>query len=161
MPIQKTKSKFGNLVIEESSDGLPEVKEAFVPIHEQTNAPHIKSEDVWIHNHEEGELSVDLYETDEAICLVAPIAGTHPEDIDITLTHDLITIRGKRILDAAMAKRTLVHRECYWGNFSRSVILPVDVYTDGSTATLVNGVLTVTLAKAKKAKKIHVKTSTL
>lgn len=156
MPIEKTKSKYGSLVIEESADGLPEVKETLIQIHENAADTHTKSEDVWIHNHEEGELSVDIFETDENIFLAAPIAGVKTDDIDITLHHDLITIRGKRTLDPEMSRRQPIHRECYWGNFSRSVILPVEVYTEESTASLKNGILTITLPKAKKTKKIKV-----
>lgn len=99
---------------------------------------------------EEGQLSVDVYQDDNNVIIKSTIAGVEPEDIDIAFDNDLITIRGKRKRDLAVDEENYFYQECYWGSFSRSIILPVDIKEDKIKATIRNGVLTITLPKAKK-----------
>lgn len=99
---------------------------------------------------EEGQLSVDVYQEGENIIIKSTIAGVEPEDIDITFDNDMITIRGERRNDNDARDEDYFFQECYWGSFSRSIILPVDVDTEQIEATIRNGVLTVTLPKAEK-----------
>ncbi len=106
---------------------------------------------------EEGQLSVDVYQTEDAIVIKSTIAGVHPEDIDISITNDMVTIRGERHLNEAISEDSYFYQECYWGGFSRSIILPVEVKSDEAEATLKNGVLTIRIPKAKKSKSVSVK----
>jgi HSP20 family protein len=106
---------------------------------------------------EEGQLSIDVYETEKNIIIKSTIAGVKPDDLDITIDNDMLTIRGHRHDEAAEEGRNYLYQECYWGSFSRSVILPVEVDAKKIDAALENGVLTVTLKKVKKAKKVGVK----
>ncbi|HNU90113.1 MAG TPA: Hsp20/alpha crystallin family protein, partial [bacterium] len=78
-------------------------------------------------------------------------------DIQIYLKNDLLTIRGKRNLPADVTDADFLFRECYWGPFSRSIILPVEVQADKIKASMDNGVLTVVLPKAPQAKQIIIK----
>jgi len=106
---------------------------------------------------EEGQLALDVYETDKHIIIKSTIAGARPEDLDITLDNDMLTIRGQRHDETEEADRDYLYKECYWGSFSRSVILPVEVDNRHIDAVLENGVLTVTLKKIKKASRVGVK----
>lgn len=99
---------------------------------------------------EEGQLSVDVYQEGPNIIIKSTIAGVEPEDIDITFDNDMITIRGERHNNSDARDEDYFFQECYWGSFSRSIILPVDVDTEQIEATIRNGVLTITLPKAEK-----------
>jgi len=112
----------------------------------------------WIgEEYEEGQLSIDVYQTASAIMVKSTIAGVKPEDIDISINNDMLTIRGKRQMDSKIKEENYLYRECYWGSFSRSIILPVEVEAEKIDAALENGVLTVTLPKAKVSKQISIK----
>jgi len=106
---------------------------------------------------EEGQLSIDVYQTTSAIVVKSTIAGVKPDDIDISINNDMLTIRGKRTMHDTIKDEDYLYRECYWGNFSRSIILPVEVNAEKVDASLENGVLTVTLPKAKSSKQISIK----
>ncbi|HOE80930.1 MAG TPA: Hsp20/alpha crystallin family protein [bacterium] len=105
----------------------------------------------------EGQLSLDIYQTDKDLIIKSTIAGANPNDIQIYLKNDLLTIRGKRNLPADVTDADFLFRECYWGPFSRSIILPVEVQADKIKASMDNGVLTVVLPKAPQAKQIIIK----
>lgn len=113
----------------------------------------------WLDNgdYEEGQLSIDVYQTDKDIIVKSTIAGVKPEDIDISLNNDMLTIRGKRQMLEEVDEDDYLYRECYWGAFSRSIILPVEIRADKIEAVLENGVLTVVLPKAKTAKRTEIK----
>ncbi len=106
---------------------------------------------------EEGQLSIDVYQTPEAIVVKSTIAGVKPEDIDISINNDMLTIRGKRETKEEIKDEDYLYRECYWGSFSRSIILPVEIEAEKVEAELENGVLTIILPKAKASKQISVK----
>ena len=111
----------------------------------------------WMHDSfEEGQLSLDVYETDKNLIIKSTIAGVKPEDIDISINNDMLTIKGKREIEENIKEESYLYRECYWGSFSRSIILPVEVDKDDVEAVLENGVLTVKLKKIKKQNKISV-----
>lgn len=95
----------------------------------------------------EGQLSVDVYHTDEKIIIQSTIAGAKPEDLKISLHHDLLTIHGTRKQPQEVGEDQYLYRECYWGPFSRSIILPAEVNSRQVEANLENGVLTITLVK--------------
>jgi len=106
---------------------------------------------------EEGQLSIDVFQTPRSIVVKSTIAGVSPEDIDISINNDMLTIRGKRHLEEEVKDQDYLFRECYWGSFSRSIILPVEIEADRIEAEMANGVLTVTLPKAKPTKQISIK----
>jgi HSP20 family protein len=106
---------------------------------------------------EEGQLSIDVYETEKNIVIKSTIAGAKPDNLDITIDNDMLTIRGKRHDEMEREERNYLYQECYWGSFSRSVILPVEVDDKKIDASLENGVLTIVLKKIKKAGKVGIK----
>jgi HSP20 family protein len=101
---------------------------------------------------EEGQLTIDVYQTDQDIVIKSTIAGVKPEDIDISINNDMVTIRGKRTKDEQINTENYYYQELYWGMFSRSIILPVEVDPDKAKATIKNGILTVKLPKSEKTK---------
>jgi len=98
----------------------------------------------------EGALSVDVYDLPDILLVKAPIAGVRPEDLDLSLHNDMLTVRGKRTGQPEGEDHKTLHQECHWGPFSRSIILPVSVRADEASATLKDGVLSVTLPKAAR-----------
>lgn len=108
-------------------------------------------------NYEEGQLSIDIYQTPKNIVVKSTIAGVKPDDLEISLNNDMLTIRGKREMQENVENDNYLYRECYWGAFSRSVILPVEVKAEKIEAYLENGVLTITLPKAKTMKQVSIK----
>jgi len=107
----------------------------------------------------EGQLTIDVYQTDNDIVIKSTIAGVKPEDLDVSINNDMVTIKGERKNEEEVLDENYYYQECYWGTFSRSVILPVDVMSDKSEASMKNGILTIRLPKAdiNKTKKIQVR----
>ncbi len=107
----------------------------------------------------EGALTIDVYQTDNDIVIVSTIAGVTAKDLDVSITNDMVTVSGERKNPVKVRQENYFYQECYWGPFSRSVILPIDVDAEKALAELKDGVLTVTLPKSEKVKikKIPVK----
>lgn len=107
----------------------------------------------------EGQLTIDVYQTEDSIVIKSTIAGVKPEDLDVSINNDMITIKGERKNDEDVNIENYYYQECYWGQFSRSVVLPVDVISEKSEASLKNGILTIKLPKADitKTKRIQVR----
>lgn len=107
----------------------------------------------------EGQLTVDVYQTPSDIVVESTVAGVKPENIDIDVTNESVTIRGERHHEHQIDENDYFYQECFWGKFSRSVILPQEVDPDGAHSTLKNGVLTIHLPKVhrNKSKKLTVK----
>ena len=107
---------------------------------------------------QEGQLTIDVFQDEENVVIQSTIAGVNPDDIDISITNDMVTIKGKRAPDQEIAPEDYYYQELYWGPFSRSIILPVEVDADSAKAAMKNGILTIRLPKLelKKTKKIKV-----
>ena len=124
-------------------------KEQKTPVQKKV---HEEEKDDWL-TESEGQLTIDVYQTPNEIVIKSTIAGVKPEDIDITMANDMITIKGIRKKDDNNVKEEdYYYQECYWGPFSRSVILPVDVEVDQAQAGMKNGILTIKLPKVEKVK---------
>ncbi len=107
----------------------------------------------------EGQLTVDVYQDGDYIVVQSTVAGVKPEEVEVSITPESVTIRGKRERAKEVEEKDYFYQECFWGSFSRSVILPYEVDPDKSTATIKEGVLTVKMPKLnrQKAKKVKVK----
>jgi len=108
--------------------------------------PLQESNEQWQISHEEGKLSVDVAETADALFIAAPMAGTPPANIELHLHNDLLTVRGERP-SPIPPDAHYFHNECYWGKFSRTVVLPADVRVEMAEAEYRNGVLVIRLPK--------------
>ncbi len=118
--------------------------------------PTERSTDEWPAEYE-GELYIDMYQTKDNVVVKSTIAGVPPEDLDITIANDMLTIRGERKRVEKIDEGDYFFQECYWGGFSRSVILPIDIDSENIEAELKDGILTVILPKAAKAKTKKIK----
>ena len=107
----------------------------------------------------EGQLTIDVYQTDDDVVIKSTIAGVKPEDLDVSINNDMVTIKGERKQDEEISPENYYYQECYWGPFSRSVILPVEIVADKAEAIMKNGILTLKLPKADttKTRKIQVR----
>ena len=105
----------------------------------------------------EGQLSVDVFRDKEDLVVQSTVAGVKPEDIDISIHGDLLTIRGKRAQSSEVREDHWFYRECFWGSFSRSIVLPYEVAADSAESTLKNGVLEVRIPIREHGKKVDVK----
>lgn len=99
---------------------------------------------------EEGELPVDMYQTQEAIVIRALIAGVSPNDIEISITRDMVTIRGIREEFQESADDNYYHRELFWGSFARTILLPEEIIIDEAEASEKHGFLEIRLPKLDK-----------
>lgn len=106
---------------------------------------------------EEGQLSIDIYQDEENVYVVAPIAGVRPEKIEIDLDKDILTVKGEREKNFEASAENYIYKECYWGRFSRSIILPLPVKEREVHAEFQNNVLKITLPKAPEAQKVEIK----
>lgn len=117
---------------------------------------HLAAAD-WMSSPEEGQLSVDVFRDGDALVVRSTVAGVTPEDLDISIHGDLLTIRGQRAFERDVPHEQWFYRECYWGSFSRSIVLPYDVAGDATQASLKNGVLEVRIPIREPGKKVQVK----
>ncbi len=99
-----------------------------------------------------GTLAVDMYETDEAVVVKTAIPGVDPEDIDISVTGDTLTIKGETRAEEEVEEENYVCRERRYGAFSRSLTVPVAIEADKADAEFDDGILTLTLPKAEEVK---------
>lgn len=106
---------------------------------------------------EHGQLALDIYQTAADLIVEAPIAGVNPQDLDISIQDDVLTIRGKRVRCNDIDNDDLIYQECHWGEFSRSIVLPMDVVSERIEATLKNGILTIRMPKAQPNRRINVR----
>ena len=109
---------------------------------------------------DEGELTVDVYQSKDEIIVESTVAGVKEEDLDINITNESVTIKGRRERCDEVNEKDFFYQECFWGSFGRSIVLPEEVDPDSSTAVLKNGILTIKmpkLSKKKAGKKMKVK----
>jgi HSP20 family protein len=109
-------------------------------------------ENDWDDGEPEGQLTVDVYQTANEIVVESAIAGVDPQNIDVNVTTDSISIRGSRKREKTVKDEDYLYQECYWGKFGRSIILPQEVDPEGAEVKFKNGILTVILPKANKKK---------
>ncbi len=134
----------------EDERGEPE----YHPSREVAPKPNIFEE-----NDEEAQLTVDVYRTPSEIVIKTMVAGVKPEDLDVSITRDSVTIRGQRSEESTVANDEYLHRELYWGSFARTITLPEEVDVDQAEAIEKHGVLVLRLPKLDKNRqaKIRVK----
>ena len=105
----------------------------------------------------EGELTVDVYQTNDAIIIQAMVAGVSSDDLSVSVTREMVTIRGKRDAPKGIAADNYFFQELYWGSFSRTILLPAEVEPEETEATEKHGLLTVKLPKIDKGRTQTVK----
>lgn len=115
----------------------------------------------WLSQPPEGRLAIDVFREDGMLVIRTPVAGVEVEDLDIAVDGDLLTIRGQRHLQTPIHEEDWFYRECYWGGFSRSVILPIDVHINDIRASLKQGILDIRLPIREQGRAITIKPTLL
>jgi HSP20 family protein len=100
----------------------------------------------------EGNLAIDVYQDADDIVIRSTISGVTEKDLDITLTSDMVTIKGERTLEDKVDADDYYYQELYWGAFSRTIVLPQEIDTEGAKADLKDGVLTIRLPKLERTR---------
>jgi len=122
---------------------------------ESSNVADINSEETkkkkWFEP--EGQLAVDFYQTTKDFVVQTAIAGIDSQDLEILIEKDTVIIRGRREKPLESANVDYFYQECYWGPFSREIILPQEVDTNRSEANMKDGILTIKMAKVDKEKR--------
>jgi HSP20 family protein len=106
---------------------------------------------------EEGQLTIDVYQTPTDIVVKSMVAGVKPEDLDISITRDMVTIKGKRETERFIKDEDYFHQELYWGSFSRTISLPAEVEVEEADAIEKHGLLIIRLPKIDKNKQTRLK----
>ena len=160
-----------NVVFAQEDDEIEEVPIKHVG--KKGDAPSLKTKARGIHIDEdmeeddlameEGELSVDVYQTANEIIIEAMVAGVKPEDLHLSITRDMVTIKGRRDGNTQITHDDYFYKELYWGSFTRTILLPHEVEIEDAEAVEKHGLLIIRLPKVDKARqtKLKVKPSTL
>src|SRR3989344_1050881 len=119
---------------------------------------NVGSEEKTYDEEEDGQLAVDVFQGKNEVIVQSIVAGVKPDDLDISIDKDSVTIRGKRESNRLIEKENAVCQELYWGGFSRTISLSDEVDSENSEASIKNGILTIRLPFLRKApvKKIRV-----
>lgn len=125
-------------------------------VQEDASMPSLSRQGL-VDEEEEGQLAVDVYETSNDIVIKTMVAGVKPEDLDVSITREMVTIRGTRTEDRSSANEDFFHRELYWGKFSRTIVLPKEVDIDEAEAIEKYGLLILKLPKLDKNKEARLK----
>lgn len=126
---------------------------------EKESAPEKKRGDVKSIFNPEGELVVDVFETNSDFVVSAAIAGAQIKDIDISVEKDMMIIKGHRQNPHDSIEKKYFYQECYWGPFSRKIILPENVNTEGAEAQMDRGILMIKIPKTAIKEKPSIKVS--
>lgn len=110
---------------------------------------------------ETGELSVDVYQTPKDIIIESMIAGVKPDDLHIHITRDTVTISGKRESNQEINDDDFFYKELFWGEFSRTILLPSEVDIDNAEAIEKHGLLLLRLPKLDKSKQSKIKVKSI
>jgi len=110
---------------------------------------------------EEGQLAVDVYQTPNEIIIEAMIAGVRPDNLNVSITRDMVTIRGKRQEVNTIENENYYHKELYWGAFSRAILLPHEVDIENAEASEKHGLLTIKLPKTDKSRLAKLKVKSI
>lgn len=106
---------------------------------------------------EEGQLTVDVYQSGNDIVVKCMVAGVKPEDLDITITRDMVTVKGRRETEKTVREEDYFHQELYWGAFSRTIMLPAEVDVEEAEAVEKHGLLIIKLPKIDKHRQARLK----
>lgn len=139
--VKKEQEKHHSLHVPRHEEEIMKAKHLAVTEGENTESSEIP---------EEGELTVDIYDKGDALVIQSTVAGVKPEDLDIAIANDTVTIRGRRERQEEIEEKSFYYKELFWGMFSRSIILPEEIEEDLAEATYRHGLLTLRLPKKRR-----------
>lgn len=150
----------GSVKLEETNENSPaSLREENTTYQYQPKSPSSAASTQWVETPEEGELSVDAYQTDKEIIIEAMVAGVKPDDLQLNISRDTVTIKGKREPNTEVQEEDYVVKELFWGGFSRTIHLPFEIVIEEAEAVEKHGLLILRLPKVDKNReaKIRVK----
>ncbi|MBM4177617.1 Hsp20/alpha crystallin family protein [Candidatus Gribaldobacteria bacterium] len=118
---------------------------------EKTEKDDKKKDSHWLQS--KGQLAADIYETEDEFCILAPVAGVSQDEIEIFVENEMLIIKSERKEPDADKEKKYFFKECYFGPFSRQVILPEDANSQKIKASFKKGILLVSMPKKKTEKK--------
>ncbi|NBV28659.1 Hsp20/alpha crystallin family protein [bacterium] len=135
----------------------------------KTGKPHLTKQSastgvssLWLEEQAgEGELALDVYQTASHVIVRTMIPGVKREDVEISLSRDILTIKGSRKEESEVSDQDYFHKELYWGSFSRSIVLPHEVDIERAEATENQGLLTIRLPKVDKERQTKLRVKSL
>ena len=141
------RSFFEKLTGSMKMDDEPEI----LPLEKKLPAKSSKDGEAWFDEEsEDGELTIDVYQSPTEIVIKSMVAGVKPEDLDISITRDMVTIKGKRETERLVKDEDYFHQELYWGSFSRTIMLPAEIEVEEADAVEKHGLLIIRLPKIDK-----------
>lgn len=160
--VRDTRSFFERLTgaenLDERDDDMSDEDELYEEEEDQHQEPQQRQERY--SSEEEGELAVDMYETQSDIFIKTVVSGVRPEELDISITREKVSIRGKRVPERGFEGSDYHIQELYWGAFSRTVNLPQEVAVDEAEAVAKHGLLVLKLPKINKERETKLKVKT-
>lgn len=135
----------GSVKLESQDDGFTDTQIDDPMQGQQTDWPETEEP-------QDGELPIDMYQTRDAIVIRALVAGVDPDDLNISITRDMVTLKGIREEVQEAPDEDYYHRELFWGSFSRSIVLPEEIVIDEAEAREKHGLLEITLPKLDKGR---------
>lgn len=133
-------------------------KKVIHPVDKDTKKQNLLDDET---EEEEGQLAVDVYQTPTELIVQTMVSGVRPEDVEISITRDTLTIRGKREEARRVDDENYFVRELYWGTFSRTISLPAEVEPEDAEAIEKHGMLILKLPKINRSKQTSVKVKSL
>lgn len=127
---------------------------------EMIETTEILAEESILDGEEEGELAIDMFQTASEIIIKAMVAGVKPEDLDVSITRDMVTIHGRRTNSYNTPETDFFHKELYWGSFGRTIVLPSEIEIEEAEAKEQHGLLTLILPKIDKNRQSKLKVRT-
>lgn len=106
----------------------------------------------------DGQLSVDIYQTEDRMVIICPIAGVEKSEIKVAIQDDVLTIRGERKKSPALGELSPLVKELFWGTFSRSIVLPDHIDRKNIKAKVTDALLTISIPKTEdfRTRIIHI-----
>ncbi len=144
--------------------GAINTEDEFLFDEEPGHSRHASSDQVNIlaqEREQEAELAVDVSQTSSEIIIKTMVAGVSPDDLDVSISQEMVTIKGSRLETYESEENDYFHRELYWGAFSRTILLPSEVKPEDANAELRHGLLSIRLPKIDKQRQTKVKIRTL
>lgn len=144
----------GSIKLDSSKDDGFEEQEVFDDTENEQGIDLHHGQSNWAEEETEqdGELPIDMYQTRDSIVIRALVAGVSPEDLNISITRDMVTLHGQREEIQEAPDEDYYHRELFWGSFSRSIVLPEEIVIDEAEAKEKHGLLEITLPKLDKGR---------
>ena len=151
-PIKEEAKKLAEPKTEEKKEAV-ETKKPFFPKIEKKEENSHRGFNLQNLSAQEGQLAVDVYQTDAELVIQSTIAGVKTENLDISIEADTVLIRGNRSEPPEQGEKNYFYQECYWGPFSRQIILPEETDPSRAEAVMKEGVLTIRIPKIEREKK--------